>query len=1042
MNQPTVAEVSRARRSRRRLLPNTLIIAIVGLPGAAAAGTLEYNRDIRPILSENCFQCHGPDHRTRKADLRLDVRDAALAKEAIAPGKPDESELIARIESHESDEVMPPPQSTKRLSEAQKQTLKEWVRQGAVYQPHWAYVAPQRGTVPKPERGEWVRNPVDAFVLARLESKGIAPSPEADRATLLRRLSLDLIGLPPTPEEVHAFLNDKAPRAYEQQVERLLASPHFGERMAVGWLDLVRFADTVGYHGDQNQHIFPYRDYVIDAFNRNLPFDRFTLEQLAGDLLPNPTPEQLVATGFNRLNMMTREGGAQPKEYLAKYAADRVRTVSMTWLGSTMGCAECHDHKFDPFTARDFYRMEAFFADLTQWGVYADYGYTPNPDLKGWTNDHPFPPEIEVDSPYLQRRRDRLQAQAEAVLAAAVERLTTSRSGNDAFQNWLKGAADFLGDAPKGWAAPPVFEDSKENEDTGPSPQPMTGLRLTGKGKRGPEHRLVAEPKPGWIAALRVDVLPSEEPAGSVMRDGALLQLSASLLPKDESDERPLPFSEADANAKEPRYAQGSALIGVKQGWKTSPRRRSEPQSSVWLFERPVRLAEGERLAITIKSDRPVHVRISVSPLASEDPARPRVRGAILQALATAPNQRTSGQTAQLRRLFLLRTGYDVKALAEYQRLRREVLECRSGRALSMITRARESLTVRVLPRGNWLDESGAAITPGVPEFLPGPTDSAGRRLTRLDLARWLTSSENPLTARVFVNRLWRQYFGTGLSSVVDDLGAQGEWPSHPELLDWLSVEFQSGGWDVKHMVTLLVTSATYRQDARPRADLREIDPFNRLLAAQSARRLEAEFVRDNALAIAGLLDPEVGGPSAHPYQPAGYYANLQFPDRDYLADRDERQYRRGLYTHWQRTFLHPMLANFDAPSREECAATRNAANTPQQALTLLNDPTFVEAARVLAQRLMASQSTTDRDRIDLLFQRALARPAKAKEQTELTAFLEAQRRLYRADAGAARELLHVGLTTPQPEADPAELAAWTNVCRVVLNLHETITRM
>src|SRR4030095_4470217 len=422
----------------------------------ATAGTVEFNRDIRPIMSDTCFFCHGPDKAKRKGGLRLDIREAALEERdgvrAIVPGKPEESDAIERLFSTDPEELMPPPDSNKKLTPEQKEIFKRWVAEGAVYQPHWAYITPQRPAVPAiQEKNYPVENPIDAFISTRLLEKKITPASEADRRTLLRRLSLDLTGLPPTSAEVDAFLADIAPDAYSRQVERLLASPHYGERMAVPWLDVVRFSDTVGYHGDQNQRIFPYRDYVIDAFNRNLPFDQFTREQLAGDLLPNPTPEQLVATGFNRLNMMTREGGAQPKEYLAKYAADRVRTGSGAWLGSTMACCECHDHKFDPFSSKDFYQLSAFFADVKQWGVYSDYGYTPNPDLKGWSNEHPFPPEIQVPSPYLQARKAQLEEQLKKHLAATRERLMADAAKRAEFERWREQARGFLAARPEGW---------------------------------------------------------------------------------------------------------------------------------------------------------------------------------------------------------------------------------------------------------------------------------------------------------------------------------------------------------------------------------------------------------------------------------------------------------------------------------------------------------------------------------------------------------------------------------------------------------------
>ena len=441
------------------VLAGVIVPASVQAAEANGRARVQFNRDIRPILSENCYACHGPDKNRRKAKLRLDERAAAVGANAIAPGKPDESELVARVFEEDADQRMPPPASRKTLTPAQKDLLKQWIEEGALYQAHWAYVPPQRPAVPAVRNTSWVRNPIDAFILSKLEAKAITPSPDADRPTLLRRLSLDLVGLPPTPEEVRSFVRDTDPRAYEHMVDRLLDSPHYGERMAVPWLDLARFADTVGYHGDQGQRVFPYRDYVIESFNRNKPFDQFSVEQIAGDLLPHPTTEQLIATGFNRLNMMTREGGAQPGEYLAKYASDRVRTVAITWLGSTMGCAECHDHKYDPFTARDFYSMAAFFADVKQWGVYQDYDYTPNPELRGWSNDHPFPPEIEVKSPYLKRAQDRLRARIGRLCSEALDQTAVAPPRAADFEAWTRRVAAFVKDSPSGWTTPtPTLE--------------------------------------------------------------------------------------------------------------------------------------------------------------------------------------------------------------------------------------------------------------------------------------------------------------------------------------------------------------------------------------------------------------------------------------------------------------------------------------------------------------------------------------------------------------------------------------------------------
>jgi hypothetical protein len=1022
------------------------LLALISASAASSTNHLQFNRDIRPILSENCFVCHGPDKGNRKAKLRLDIRDVALERKAIVPGKPEESELVSRIYNTNEDDVMPPLKSNKKLKPAQKKLLQQWIAEGAEYQPHWAYLAPVRSETPKVKDEKWVSNSIDAFVLSKLERQKIKPSPEADRRTLLRRLSFDLIGLPPTPEEVNAFLADKSPNAYERQVDRLLASPHFGERMAVPWLDVVRFTDTVGYHGDQNQNIFPYRDYVINAFNRNKRFDQFTIEQLAGDLLPNPTTEQRVATGFNRLNMMTREGGAQPKEYLAKYQADRVRTVSGAWLGSTMGCCECHDHKFDPFSAKDFYQMEAFFADMKQWGVYTDYGYTPNPDLKGWDNDHPFPPEIEVDSPYLKGRIAKLHAQAGEVERTAAARLKSDAKEGESFEVWRKASLAFLKEQPTGWATPTpdvVFKmkDTNVAPATNFTVQADATVTFNDKAKEGIKFTL---PLPGaWLSAIRLEIAPQADlPAKGnkkKMRQASAIALSASLKSKGDSKETKLVFYHAEADHKEERYSSTHTIIGVTDRWQISP--EDDLQTAVWLLKKPLKVQDGDTLTVSIGNPALASARVSVTPFSAEDPLEAGLGEPLQVALAKSSSSRSRAERELVNEVYLLSTAWDDDSFPKVQKLFAEVRECRHGRGLTMVTESRAPMTTRILPRGNWQDESGEIVEPAPPHFLPQPKATGTNRLTRLDLARWLVSRDNPLTARTVVNRYWKEFFGRGLSSVVDDLGAQGEPPSHPELLDWLAVEFTDSGWDVKHMVKLMVLSSTYRQTANQRPELKDIDPNNRLLAAQNPRRLEAEFVRDNALSIAGLLNEDIGGPSAFPYQPPGYYVNLQFPDREYYPDKNERQYRRGVYSHWQRTFLQPMLANFDAPAREECTASRVVSNTPQQALTLLNDPTFVECARVFAEKLLAAKPESDEQRLNLAFQQALARPAKAKEKSSLLDFLKEQRDHELKDTDEPAKLIKVGFAPAPKTADANELAAWTQVCRVILNLHETITR-
>ena len=1009
----------------------------------ANKGGLGYNHDIRPILSDNCFSCHGPDKNKRKAKLRLDVREVAVEKEAIIPGKPDESELVKRISTTDSDDVMPPPETHKTLTSEQKEMLKRWIAEGAEYEPHWAYVKPTRPAVPDTKNPKWVRNPIDAFILHTLETRSIQPSPEADKRTLLRRLSLDLIGLPPASEEVSAFLKDSSPNGYERQVDRVLKSPHFGERMAVPWLDLARFADTVGYHGDQNVNVFPYRDYVIGSFNRNKPFDQFTREQIAGDLLPHPTTEQLIATGFNRLNMVTREGGAQPKEYLAKYAADRVRTISTTWLGSTMGCCECHDHKFDPYSTKDFYSMQAFFADIRQWGVYNDYLYTPNPDLKGWSNDHPFPPEITVDSPYLHQRLERLEQRIAELESASAAKWKSHAQRRAAFHEWRRWSIKFLKHWTNGWAvpAPAVTLRSKETNAAPESyftVEPGGTILFAGKTAESTEVKLPLSL--GWLAAIRLELIPREEHGWHILRGtnvNTTNTLSASLKSTGNDEAKRLSFFHAEADYKEERFTNGFVVIGVKDGWKTSKEHQKSPETAVWLLDRPVQVNEGDTLGLTLGKNATGCLRISVSPFAARDPLKSGGGKLLRKALSKS----TRASRELVNETYLLSTAWDDDAFAHYKTLDREALECRGGKSPTVVTGAWKPMVTRVLPRGNWQDENGEIVQPTVPHFLPQIADPEGQRLTRLDLANWLVSRDNPLTARTVMNRLWKQFFGAGISAVVDDLGAQGDWPVHPELLDWLAVEFMDSGWDLKHMVKLMVVSSAYRQSSNPRPEIKEIDPANRLLASQSPRRLEAELVRDNALFIAGLLNADMGGPSAHPYQPAGYYANLQFPDRDYYPERDERQYRRGVYTHWQRTFLHPMLATFDAPSREECVASRNISNTPQQALALLNDPSLVEASRAFAEKVLSSKRNSDDARLDFACEEALARPIKANELKSLEEFLALQREHYEENPDEAEKLTRVGIASEPKGTNESELAAWTQVCRVVLNLHETITR-
>lgn len=1024
-------------------------------PAAAAIPeAVTFNAHIRPIFSNTCFACHGFDAETREADLRLDTPEGAYAKlkdsdeHAIVPGKPDESAILKRIFSTDPDDVMPPPDFHKDLTEQQKLLVRAWIEQGAKYEEHWAFAPIVKAKPPLPaQHADKVANPIDSFILEKLENEGIAPSPLADKSTSLRRLSLDLTGLPPSPGELDAFLADTAPDAWEKQVERLLASPHYGERMAVPWLDVVRFADTVGYHGDQNLRAFPYRDYVIKSFNDNKPFDQFTTEQLAGDLLPDATDEQLVATGFLRLNLMTREGGAQPKEYLAKSMGDRVRAVGAAWLGLTTGCAECHDHKFDPVTAKDFYSLGAFFADVRQWGVYANYSYTPNKDLPGSNNDWPFPPELHAKNAAVESRLDALRKSAVSLLAPAVKE-------EAALQAWKEETASFLQTSPTGWSPLPPAEVSA-TAGTKHEILPDHSVVFTGPETKGEVITLTFDLPDVPVRAIRLEALPAAANQGKVgrARDGKFAVTPTFFALAGEKS-KPLKIAWRQADKRTPHsYKNGDHNPLLENEWRAAPAlweepadAASHPQHALYHLEETWSVGEGRVLRVKLASATIGSVRISVTPFGDAVPGEENaVRSEVSLALAkSAPL--SESENRELAAAWMLAKVPDKKLPEAYRKLREEIIDCRAGYAHSVVAQtlpANKILSTHLLPRGNWMTPTDE-VQPAVPEFLPHASiRSDGARLTRLDLAQWLTDRENPLTARQFTNRLWKQFFGKGLSNVLDDLGNQGEWPSHPELLDWLAAEFRDKGWDVKHMVRLIVTSRTYRQVSATRPELAEKDPDNRLLAEQSARRLEAEFVRDNALSISGLLNRGIiGGPSAKPYQPEGYYVNLNFPQRDYHASSGGDQYRRGLYMHWQRTFMHPMLAGFDAPSREECSADRFQSNSPQQALTLLNDPSFVEAARGFALRLARENpEADDAAKIRQAIRLALSREPKPGEIDGLAKFLTAQRTSYQEKPDEAVAFLKTGISDPGAGHDPAELAAWTQLCRVLLNLHESITR-
>jgi mono/diheme cytochrome c family protein len=1007
------------------------VSGLASLPAAQAAPDepVSFNRDVRPILSENCFQCHGHDPSSREADLRLDLQEGLFADldgiPLIAPGNPADSELYFRISTDDPEERMPHADSGLSLTQEQIDTIERWIAEGAQWEGHWAYQAPQAPLVPQPSDSEWGRNTVDDFLLAGIEARAWQPSADADPRTLLRRLSQDLTGLPPTPKELTDFLALPLDQAVEQAIERLLASPHYAERMSVHWLDLVRYADTVGYHGDQDRSMSPYRDYVLRAFDQNKAFDEFVIEQLAGDLLPEPTLEQRVASGFNRLNQITAEGGAQDKEYLAIYAADRVRTTSTVFLGSTLACAQCHDHKFDPFTAKDFYSFAAFFADIEERGVF-----------NGANSDGNWGPRVEVATAAEQAailgHENKL-----AELDLGLQTMTPELAG--ALQDWEHDLRARLPVQPEefAWVDDVLVKAGTTsggwNFVEAGEVVPFSGEKVRKQSGKGIVQHFFHNAERtlriggGDTFYAYVWLAPGEAPST------LMLQINVE-------------------GSWEHRAYWGEDKINFGGLGVDTPghRRIGElPQAGEWarleveassLGLKPGMLVNG--MAFTQFDGLAYWDR---SGLYAQNPLHSfeGVDTSLQEVLAIDPSERTSEQVESLHTSFLALSPALDSVRAERDAVEQQLATVRAGVATSLVAKASMPRVMRVLPRGNWMDDSGPEVLPAVPAFLPQPASVGQNRLTRLDLAQWLVNPENPLTARVFVNRVWSLFFGRGLVKTLGDFGAQGDWPDQLELLDWLALEFVASGWDVKQLVRTMVRSRAYRQ-ASQSAGPQAIDPQNEAFARQERFRLDAEFVRDHALAVSGLLSTEFGGVSAKPYQPAGFWRELNFPIREWQHDANQQGLRRGLYTYWCRTFLHPSLAAFDAATREECSVERVRSNTPQQALVLLNDPTYIEAARGLALRMLTEAGPSAEARLQRGFQLALQREPSVEERELLLDLLD------RAPGAEAIGLLETGdharldgSGAPQgsPALNRAEVARWTTVARVLLNLHEFITR-
>jgi len=1065
------------------------VVAVAFAAGAVASqliaqeapkprGSVDFQREVRPILSDNCFQCHGPDKDTRMVDLRLDTKEGAFGNRKngtpITPGKLEESLVYQRITAPTAARRMPPEYSHKTLTAKQIDTIGRWIREGATWKDHWAFTTPVR-TVPPPVTGKkWVRNPIDQFILARIEAAGLQPAPEADRHTLIRRVSLDLTGLPPDPAEVDAFLSDRSPAAYEKLVDRLLASPRYGEHRARYWLDAARYADTHGIHIDNYREMWPYRDWVIQAFNRNLSFDRFTIEQLAGDLLSNRTMEQEIASGFQRCNVTTNEGGSIPDEVAAMYAKDRADTTGTVWLGLTVGCATCHDHKFDPILQREYYSLTACFRNTTQ-----------NP-MDGNIPD--TPPALIVPRSEDRKRWEELNARR-ASLRQSVAAFRNKPS--PAFESWL--------DSPERRSIQlPYAEEARVLE------------LVVGAGatlfERGRQQDL----------ELPADVTVGEgvAGAGNALHLGKQGSVTLARVPEIDAD-KPFTISTWVFLPK----AKGNYVIASQFGPEPQqkPKDDDRDRRRGWIIEigdkgPSIRLAgeDGKYISATppadyeLKSERWYHLAFTYDGSREREGLAIYVNGSVLATEGTGEDLEPLQGSVQ--NGSPLRIGNDKKkyfedgAIAEFRILSREVnaqeVELLSGwnaisgsrgksaaeltsdertalrvyylylldsdaretvgelRKLDAERRAiarRGAITLvmqerpdtkpvaHVLYRGQY-DQPRDAVEPNVPSVLPRMSDSLPRN--RLGLAQWLVGSANPLTARVTVNRFWQEVFGTGIVKTAEDFGSQGEAPSHPALLDWLAVEFRESGWDVKRLFKLMLMSSTYRQSAVATEDKLKADPDNRLLSRGPRFRMDGEMVRDYALASSGLLAPAIGGPSVKPYQPKGIWETVAMDSsntRFYQQDHGDKLYRRSLYIFWKRSAPPPSMDIFNAPTRESCTVRRERTNTPLQALVTMNDPQFFEAARALAQRaLAAGRGNFDRE-LNFMALRLLARPLDGKERDIAQRAYRDYKSYYSSHTADAQKALSVGESKAAANLPAPEFAAMTMLASQMLNLDEVL---
>ena len=985
---------------------------------------VEFNRDVRPILSDKCFLCHGPDAVNRKIPLRLDSEAAAKAdlgnRRGVVEGKPELSGVIQRITAEKIAVRMPPAYSGLKLSAEEIETLRTWIEQGARWEKHWSFVPPRRAASPAVKQKGWVRNPIDAFVLARLEKEALAPSAEAPRETLLRRVSLDLTGLPPTLEQLDAFLRDRSANAYEKAVDRLLASPQYGERMAAPWLDAARYADTNGYQYDGERVMWRWRDWVIDAFNRNQRFDQFALEQIAGDLLPNRRPDQVIATGFNRNHRGNTEDGIIQEEYRVEYVVDRVETTSTVFLGLTLGCARCHNHKYDPFTQKEFYQFFDYFNQVPEMGRAMKYG-----------NSRPL-----VPAPTLE------QQGAQKALQQRIDALERSLQASQTPPAWSSAGHWRISSGLDAWfpfdQAANVTEGvfGKAGLFDGATAAEFAGVAEYDIGDHFTMSAWVKPDKASGAILSRMSDTARGKGIGLYLREGklhfhftssyeedAIRMDTGAVLPVGEWHHVAVTYNGTSAASGVHIYVDGLAVTaGASQDTLYRPFRNAGAK-----FREPFRIGGGGG-----KDNR-------FQGAIDEVLLYGRVLGA--DELAVIASRSLAPGSNGWRWSYLATGAPDQaqQAWAEMNRLRREKEKLeRSFPTVMVMADLETPRQTHILRRGAY-DQPGEKVKAGVPAALhPMP---AGAPSNRLGLAQWLVSPENPLMARATVNRFWQMYFGTGLVKTVEDFGVQGEWPAHPELLDWLATEFVRTGWDVKAMQKLIVTSATYRQSSKATPELLQKDPDNRLLARSSRVRLAAEAIRDQMLLAAGLLSNKIGGPSVKPYQPEGLWKELTMQDSDYVLSQGEDLYRRSLYTFWKRTVSPPMMATFDSALRESCTVRESRTNTPLQALDLMNDVTFLEAARKVAERMMREGGSAAEDRLGYGFRLLLARYPSAEEKRILRGSLGYHLDYFATKPERVDGYLKQGASPVAGGLDRRELAAYAAVGSLILNLDEAVNK-